>query len=182
MYDFAKNEGGETDSKNITLHGFSLGGAMAAHVDSELAGRKENIGQLVMHSSIDSVYKQGKDSVGMGFLGSLAGMGAKWAFGNLDTNESLKKFQEASGGEIPIHFMSGENRAGDQLDINKTELFKNAQGRATNKEKVTATRGTGGHLAETEGSDAHDDIAPRSHLTQKARGILGLKGPKKRKG
>jgi hypothetical protein len=103
---------------------------------------KENItlGGLVLHSSIDTAYRQG--TMGKPLLGIIPGLGAKGSAGNFDTIENLKKLAKRDA-DLPIHFMSGTEAKGDQLDLDKTKLQNVKKSKFTN---VSSYSRAGDHL------------------------------------
>ena len=133
---------------DITLHGFSLGGAVASHLAKKLAKPGPNgqpgvqLGGLVLHSSIKSAYKAARDQVGIPVAAQLGGLGAKGSAGNFDTESHLEQLA-ARDPNLPIHFMGGNYNAGDQLALSHTQLEQTGQGTFTN---VSSRSGQGGHL------------------------------------
>lgn len=133
---------------DITLHGFSLGGAVASHLAKKLAKPGPNgqpgvqLGGLVLHSSIKSAYKAARDETGIPGVAQLGGLGAKGSAGNFDTEAHLRQLA-ARDPNLPIHFMGGSHNAGDQLALSHTQLEQTGQGTFTN---VSSRSGQGGHL------------------------------------
>ncbi len=126
-------------SRKIILHGFSLGGAVAAKIVKRLARKGEKLGGLVLHSSIRSTTTAAKGELGSVF-GEIGGKIGKLTAGGFNTRQALESIAEADQ-TLPIHFMSG--RSGDQLRLAITELEKTAQGQLSN---VTSGEAGGGHL------------------------------------
>ena len=164
IYTYAQINSGVTPD-NIILHGFSLGGSVAAHVAKRLAKRGQRLGGLVLHSSIDSAYTQAdKGSAEMmgpvgHVIGPIAGMGNKMAAGSFDTASALKELAVYDP-DLPVHLMSGSANAGDQLALGKTGLGDVA---TSNFNTVTQNEGAGGHLntaqhAPTVGSQHQTDM------------------------
>ncbi|WOD37086.1 DUF4157 domain-containing protein [Nodosilinea sp. E11] len=135
---------------DITLHGFSLGGAVASHLAKKLAkpgpGGQPGVqlGGLVLHSSIKSAYKAARDETGIPGLAQIAGLGTKGSAGNFDTEAHLEQLA-ARDPNLPIHFMGGNYGAGDQLALSHTQLEQTGHGTFTN---VSSHSGQGGHLAD----------------------------------
>jgi alpha-beta hydrolase superfamily lysophospholipase len=138
IYDYV-NDAGFAPS-NIVLHGFSLGGAVASHLAKSLAKENIKLGGLVLHSSIDTAYRQG--TMGHSVLGIIPGLGAKGSGGNFDTIDHLKKLAKRDA-DLPIHFMSGTSRKGDQLALEKTKLQDVKKDKFTN---VSSYARAGDHL------------------------------------
>ena len=163
IYKFVKDDSNAPDS-NIIIHGYSLGGAVAAHLTKTLAKEGIKIGGLVLHSSIDSAYKQAKEQlktdddakaafkeeVGFtpgSFVRKLVGKANKAAVGGFNTKHHLKSLSKIYP-DLPIHFMSGSDQDGeDHLAIGKTDLKDKAEQYFDN---VTSSQGQGDHFASFE--------------------------------
>lgn len=123
---------------SIVLHGYSLGGAIAAKLVKRLERDGIKPRGLVLHSSIETTFK-----AAMGDTGNpVAALGAKLAVGSFDTQESLEEIAKIDP-NLPIHFMSGDLTLGDQLALSNTKLDKNAPDAFAN---TTSHEASGGHL------------------------------------
>jgi dienelactone hydrolase len=137
---------------NIVLHGFSLGGAIAAKLAKRLARQGVQLGGLVLHSSIKTAYEAGKGGIGLPVLGHIGGLITKLSAGSFDTTQSLEEIQQHDP-NLPIHFMSGQKDAGDQLALGETNLQDSANG------NVSSYEGRGTHLSEQTQTSEH--LTPR---------------------
>ena len=121
IYKYVNQTGGFAPG-DITLHGFSLGGAVASNLAKKLAKKGVQLGGLVLHSSIETAYKaayaEGEEMGGKA-VGVLGGLGSKLAAGDFSTSAHLKKLVERDP-DLPVHFMSGGY--GDQLALDQTGL------------------------------------------------------------
>lgn len=140
IYDYVRQTYAAGD---ITLHGFSLGGAVAAHLAKTLAkpvaqgGPGVQLGGLVLHSSIKTAYEAASE-----IAGPIGGLGAKGSAGSFSTVSKLNKLA-ARDPNLPIHFMGGSYDDGDQLALSHTQLEQTQAGTLAN---VSSRSGTGGHL------------------------------------
>ncbi|MDR3146699.1 MAG: alpha/beta hydrolase [Treponema sp.] len=152
---------------DIILHGFSLGGAVAARIAADIArdaipgsgtgnraggagtgryGREDLPGGLVLHSSIRTMTRAAAGT--MPLPGPLAlplgWLGGRLTGGSYNTARYLRELAK-SYPAIPIHFRGGG--AGDDLSLERTRIdrirgFRNA----------TVYRGEEGHQSATPGS------------------------------
>jgi pimeloyl-ACP methyl ester carboxylesterase len=127
---------------NIIIHGYSLGGAVAANLTKVLARQGRHLGGLVLHSSIETAYKAAKGNIGLPGVSHLAGLINKMSAGDFDTKSALMSIAQADP-NLPIHLMSGEEESGDQLALSATSLQGAATGLFAN---VSAYEGRGEHL------------------------------------
>ena len=141
---------------NILLHGYSLGGAIAAKLTKRLAKDGKKLRGLVLHSSIETTYKAAKDElkatnadlntkdedkVSAALIPGMA-LGAKLAVGSFDTPESLEEIAKVDP-DLPIHYMSGNFAQGDQLALSHTRLMNTAN---TKLQNTSSAESLGGHL------------------------------------
>jgi dienelactone hydrolase len=120
IYDYVRNQANFADA-NIIVHGYSLGGAIAAKVAKNVAKRGDQLGGLVLHSAMDSTYKAAKAGIGVPVLGQVGGFFASLSAGGFNTASRLNKI-EAHDAAMPIHFMGGNQNQGDQLALSATNL------------------------------------------------------------
>lgn len=142
---------------NIILHGFSLGGAVAAKVAADIA--KENamklgegteitefdrLGGLVLHSAIGTM----SQAAGGGLTGWIGSLGS----GNYDTKSHMRHLHE-SDPNLPVHFRGGPFNGNederfdddqDHLSLKRTKLDQDAK---AHFENFSSYEGTEGHLA-----------------------------------
>lgn len=117
--------------ENIILHGFSLGGAVASKVAADfyheqqqkaLKGghllKEQKLGGIVLHSPIDSMYDTARAKMGGFWLaGTLGWSGA----GGYNTKSHMQRLHKLDP-DIPVHYVSGRDDAGDPLDIARTRV------------------------------------------------------------
>lgn len=132
------------DPGNVVIHGFSLGGPIAAQLVNHLAGKGIRVGGLVLHSPMDSVRDQAKNSAPTRGIGAFAANSSQVV---MNLRAHLQALSRQPGfKDLAIHFMSGKEDQGDQLDINKTDVHNSATGMGfTNTSNTVANEG--GHLA-----------------------------------
>lgn len=131
------------DAGNVIIHGFSLGGPIAAQLVAHLAGLGIRVGGLVLHSPMDSVREQAKQNARTRGIGAFA---ANAGGVTMDLHAHLLALSKIDGfQDLAIHFMSGKAENGDQLAIDKTGVDSAATGLGfTNTSKTVANEG--GHL------------------------------------
>jgi pimeloyl-ACP methyl ester carboxylesterase len=127
MFNFVIGDSGVA-STDVVIHGFSLGGAIAAKLVKSLAKEGLKVGGLVLHSAIDSAYKAARDDspINLPIFKQLAGLINKAGAGNFDTRAKLKEIA-ALDPDLPIHLMSGKHGKGDQLGLDHTHLDDKAR-------------------------------------------------------
>jgi pimeloyl-ACP methyl ester carboxylesterase len=132
------------DPGSVIIHGFSLGGPVAAQLVAHLAGLGIRVGGLVLHSPMDSVREQAKQNAPTRGIGAFA---ANAGGVTMDLKQHLTALSKIDGfKDLAIHFMSGKAENDDQLDINKTKVDDVATGLGfTNTSKTVSNEGD--HLA-----------------------------------
>jgi pimeloyl-ACP methyl ester carboxylesterase len=180
IYQYVKGQEGVA-STAIVVHGFSLGGAIAANLVRKVTKAGDKLGGLVLHSSIDSAYKQSSKALpgipGLGKHGrkwglpQLVGLATKAQMGSFDTAGALKEIA-ALDKDLPVHLMSGKGADGDQLGLDKTNLTRKAGKYFSN---VSQHQGTGGHLDHREISvpGGHVDTNSEAALDQFLQSVTG---------
>jgi pimeloyl-ACP methyl ester carboxylesterase len=129
------------EAAGIILHGFSLGGAVAARIAADIAeeashpgtaGSGERLGGLVLHSSIRTMTRAAAGTLPLPKpLAFVFGwLGGRLTGGSYDTAAYLKRLAQYDPG-IPIHFRGGSAETGDDLSLEITGLdriaaFKNS--------------------------------------------------------
>jgi len=118
MFDWLTRAG--VEANQVIVHGYSLGGAMAANLVSALADGGIRVAGLVFHSAIDSARKVAVRSAGS-FLGNI---GADKLGSDFDTVGAMKKLatQHPEMLDMPIAAFSGAQDKGDHLDDKTTNL------------------------------------------------------------
>ena len=162
MLDYVINEM-HVKPENIILHGYSLGGAVASKVAADYAQEQNqlaiqndtpvqsHLGGVVLHSPIASMYEAAKDqALGIHFIG----MGG-WAFGGgYNTRSHMQRLHEMDP-DMPVHYVSGEKKKGDHLDIDDTKIDKDPKAQFKNSSRY---RGQGGHF----GNNVKNDMGLRN--------------------
>ena len=171
IYQYVLKDAVVTPDK-VVLHGYSLGGSVAANLAKRLAKQGARLGGLVLHSSIDTAYTQAHQNLGgLGYLiGPIAGMGTKMAAGDFDTKTALKKLSVYDA-DLPLHLMSGSKSRGDQLALSETDLGGLASSKFNN---VTENKKGAGHHERT---IRHAPTANSQHQKDMA-SLLGRGGRK----
>lgn len=130
---------------DIIVHGYSLGGAIAANLMAELAEQGVKPAALVMHSAMPSTKEPAKDSAEdmLGFLPKKwsRGLGKKIAKMSKTDFTTDDKFQRLAAvhPDLPVLFISGSFTDGDHLSDAHTGLSGRAQaGGLTNVTNVDA--------------------------------------------
>ncbi|MBD2450055.1 alpha/beta fold hydrolase [Nostoc sp. FACHB-152] len=98
--------------EDIIVHGYSLGGAIAADVVKTLAKQGIKVGGLVLHSPMPSATSAAADMTPLGVGRSVTNL----FLGKFNTRSKLQKIQ-ALFPDLPIHLMSGKSQSGDHLAI-----------------------------------------------------------------
>lgn len=118
---------------NIIVHGYSLGGAIAANLMAELAEQGVKPAGLVMHSAMPSTKEPAKDAAEdmLGFLPKKwsRGLGKKIAKMSKTDFTTDDKFQRLAAvhPDLPVLFISGSFTDGDHLSDTHTGLSGRAQ-------------------------------------------------------
>lgn len=123
---------------DIIVHGYSLGGAVAANLMAELAEQGVKPAALVMHSAMPSTSEPAKDSA-EDMLGILPkkwarGIGKKIAKMSKTDFTTDDKFQRLAAvhPDLPVLFISGDFDSGDHLSDTHTGLSGRAQAEGLN--------------------------------------------------
>lgn len=121
IYDYV-NKKLNVNSENIILHGFSLGGAMAAHVASSVTEKNHKLCGLILQSSI----KNSSHSANLclknknGMIRLIGTIGAYLFADQFNSEKELKRLFK-NDPNIPIVICSGENIK-DWLSLESTKL------------------------------------------------------------
>lgn len=122
IFAWLMNEGVSPDK--TLIHGYSLGGPVAAELTSHLAGKGIKVAGLILESPMDSVKQQAEESAGKsagGFAANASGVVMNLRT-HLATLAGIDGFKD-----LAIHFMSGQYKAGDQLGLDHTKVHEDAQ-------------------------------------------------------
>lgn len=128
----------QVQPKDIVVHGYSLGGGVAADLVSELTKQLVRVRGLVLHSAIPSAPEPAQAAAGP-LAGALTGA----LVGQFDTRTKLARIGAAYP-DLKVHFTSGD--ANDHLGIGANDLVQRAA-KLFNPGSVTQDIGKGGHLA-----------------------------------
>ncbi len=118
MFNWLTNNGVAADK--VIVHGYSLGGAMAANLVAALAGEGIRVAGLVFHSAIDSARKVAVRSMGK----KLGNLGSDNLGSEFDTLAAMQSIATNNPEllDLPIAAFSGGKDSGDHLDDNETNL------------------------------------------------------------
>lgn len=142
IYDYAVKELGYRPS-DIILHGYSLGGAVAAKVAADIAEEnaarqgegqmveeKERLGGIVLHSSIATMSEAAE--------GGIRGLIGRLGSGNFDTRSYMRRLHKYDP-NLPVHYRGGfynleddDDDANDHLSLQKTRLDQDDQAKFVN--------------------------------------------------
>jgi pimeloyl-ACP methyl ester carboxylesterase len=143
---------------NTIIHGYSLGGPVAAELTAHLAGKGIRVGGLVLESPMDSVREQAKQAA------PTRGIGAFMADSGgviLDLRQHLRTLAKIDGfQDLAIHFMGGEGSAGDQLGLDVTKVDQDAAKMGFTNISSTTAKG-----ADHMNSKKHAEVAERGANT-----------------
>ncbi len=136
---------------DMLVHGFSLGGPVAASLVKTLAKKGIRVRGLVLHSAMPSAREAAGEEAG-----DMAGSVTEFAVGKFDTRAKLAKLLTIYP-DLPLHFMSGSRANGDQLALTaglngRTPLLDDVKGMGGGPDQggftdVSEGRGQGDHLA-----------------------------------
>jgi pimeloyl-ACP methyl ester carboxylesterase len=152
IFAWLMGEGVSPDSTFI--HGFSLGGPVAAELTASLAARGYRVAGLILESPMDSVREQAKQAAptrGIGAFMANAGGVVMDLRTHLQTLAGIEGFRN-----LAIHFMSGTDQSGDQLGLDVTGVDKDAA-----KMGFTNVRATIAQGADHEDVKSHIEVAER---------------------
>ncbi|MDR3314359.1 MAG: lysophospholipase [Oscillospiraceae bacterium] len=118
IFDFARQS---VEAEQIILHGFSLGGAVAAWLALALAQQGVHIGGLALHSSIKTMTHAAKQTLPLPapLAWPLGWLGGQFTGGGYNTKKYLRQLAKIYP-EIPLHFIGGN--AQDELNLHETKL------------------------------------------------------------
>ena len=146
--------------ENVILHGYSLGGAVASKVAADYAqiqqekaleaGRNvKKLGGVVLHSPIATLKEAAYDSTiedtNRGFIDRATASfmsGGAYLFGGAYSTRSHMRRLHKFDPDLPVHYVSGDVNAGDQLDIDVTEINRDPK---ANFQNSSIHNGTGAH-------------------------------------
>ena len=146
MYKYVRDVMGVAPA-NITLHGYSMGAAVASHVAANIAEQnklKENngitvpdsrkLGGIVLHSPIESMYAAAKNFTNSSVMAYFGSRGS----GDYNTRENMQRLYQ-NDPDIPVAYISGTQKSNDHLSLEVTHLhqdpkapFKNTSHSLTN--------------------------------------------------
>ena len=179
MYRYV-NEVMGIEPENITLHGFSLGGAIASRVALEQTKKMQNdrimdgdkydktkgLGGVVLHSPMKSMYSAASSKTVFGPVAGFFG----WAFGGgYNTEEHMLELAKIDK-NVPVHLIGGDPNKNsnnfDDLSPEVTGLDRSLQGKFT---YVTQFRGRGDHEGKTwDANNKFDEMIDRLTAEEQA--------------
>lgn len=114
--------GQSVDAGNVIVHGYSLGGAMAANLVAALADQGVRVAGLVLHSAIDSARKVAVRGQGK----KLGNLGADALGSEFDTLAALQMLSKTHPEmlNLPIAVITGTKNDSDQLSDETTGIHK----------------------------------------------------------
>lgn len=160
MYKFLKDEKG-IGHGDILVHGYSLGGPIAASLAKTLAKNGKPVRALVLHSPMVTSYEAAADAADEAIDGQAAQV-TKMFLGKFDTRDKLRTLR-GQAANMPIRLISGTAPA-DQLDIsarlcnpqNATSFLQDVQ--AMNFNNLTYARHGSDHFARAHHMAAANNI------------------------
>jgi len=156
IFKWLMGEGVSADKTMI--HGYSLGGPVAAQLTARLAEEGVRVGGLILESPMDSVKEQAKQAAPTRGIGSFVANSSGVV---MDLRTHLGKLASIDGfKDLAIHFMSGKSANGDQLGLDKTKLDQD-----TTKMGFTNVAGTQAGGADHEDVKKHAEIAEKGANT-----------------
>lgn len=155
--------------ENIILHGFSLGGSVASKVAADFTQEQQKkaleqgrspkkLGGVVLHSPIATMQEAAAETAESKFMG----VGA-WMFGGAYNTRSHMRRLCKLDPNMPVHYVSGSAKAGDQLDVMKTRICQDPEAHFVNSSVYVNQRG--GH----EDANVLPDDEGLTELTQSTR-------------
>ena len=182
MYRFVKDKL-KVDPKNIILHGYSLGGAVASKVALEATKELQiehmnnpqkplqSLGGIVMHSPMKSLEYASGTMTHMGFIGSIS----KAVAGGYDTEKHLVELSSIDK-EIPVHMIGGnkdkKHKDFDWLSPQATGIDKTIEKNFIN---TSSYIGQGNHEGkESFVEDGETYVRPLPNVVAEDRGLVEL--------
>ena len=149
IFDFVlANQGGNPiKAKDVLLHGFSMGGAMASHVvrnqaikAAKAAGPNaddEKLGGLVLESSMRDTQNAAGSLIPI--VGELGGAIGGSLYGQFDTMANLEEISKLDA-NLPVTFIGGSGSHDDHLAESKTGLYRDSKKRFRNVQRAKADK------------------------------------------
>ena len=139
MYKYVRDVMGVAPA-NITLHGYSMGAAVASHVAANIAEQnrlKENngitvpdsrkLGGIVLQSPIETMYNAAKELTNSSFMAYFGSRGS----GDYNTRENMRRLHQ-NDPDIPVAYISGTQQGNDHLSLEVTHLHQDTKARFKN--------------------------------------------------
>ena len=134
MYKYVRDVMG-VSPENITLHGYSLGGAVASHVAANVAEQNKlkmdkgipvpdsrKLGGVVLQSPMGSMYSAAKTITNSSVMAYFGTRGS----GEYNTKENMRRLYR-NDPDIPVAYISGRVDKGDYLSLEATQLHQDPQ-------------------------------------------------------
>lgn len=131
MYKYVRDVMG-VSPENITLHGYSLGGAVASHVAANIAEQNKlklekgipvpeskKLGGIVLQSPIESMYAAAKNLTNSSVKAYFGSRGS----GEYNTRENMRRLYQ-NDPDIPVVYISGTEESHDHLALEVTNLHQ----------------------------------------------------------
>lgn len=157
IYDYVRKELG-VKSENIIIHGFSLGGPVAAYVAANASKKGDKINQLILQSSMRNTTNAAYGSLSKRnkFVQIVGSTGAYLFADNFDCEKDLKRLYKFYP-DIHLVICGGNDEDGLNLKRTKLDNFAKKQG----FKNLVVFNGTEGHLkdggAPIENFQSYDD-------------------------
>lgn len=122
--------------------------------------KEQKLEGLVLHSSIDSMYDSAKTKMWGIHLAGMLGWSGAGAYNTKSHMQRLHKFDP----DLPVHYVSGNQQAGDHLDLTYTKISQDPKAQFWNS---CTYRNLGGHLADNLADDPYpEEIVERGRGAQ----------------
>ena len=116
-------------SENIIIHGFSLGGPVAAHVAAHVSKKGDKINQLILQSSMKNTTNAAYDFLSQSnkFIQIIGSAGAYLFADSFDCEKELKQLYKVRP-DIHLVICGGNSEDSLNLNITKLDIFARKKG------------------------------------------------------
>ena len=153
MYDYVLKSIPGIKPSDIILHGYSMGGPVAAKVASDIAAEnakkgaavkeEDRLGGLTLHSPVATSYEVSR-KLGYDRLESFK----NWLFGGGFNTRAYMRKLHSNDPALPVHYIGGGSK--DYLALESTKIHQDPQAKFANS---SAYKGDQGHLEKNVSSD-----------------------------
>ena len=167
MYDYVLKSVPGVKPSDVILHGYSMGGPVAAKVAADIAAEhtekgaavkeEHRLGGLTLHSPVASSYEAALNVYGRDRMESFK----SWLFGGGHNTRAHMRQLHSNDPELPVHYIGGGS--GDWLSLESTRIDRDPKAKFVNS---STYKGDKGHLDKNVSSD---DPGLRE-MAQKGRG------------